>query len=337
MQKFEEKDIFSKILVWVLKDDRPGNYNQAINLAESLNIKYEIKEISYNKLAKLPSFLKFGKFSTIVKNSKENLINQINKPNIIISAGRRSALIVLDLKKIYPNLFLIQIMNPKHNLKKFDVIITPKHDEVKGSNIIEIIGSVSQIKKENMNKNYQKFSDIFDKINSPKIALLLGGSSKNKKFQLEDAKNIRNIADKLCQNMKASLIITSSRRTDQFIIDEMEKNNQNIKYFFKWQKDLENPYLAILKTADYIIATGDSISMCCEICNLEKPVYIYSNDNFCSKKHLKFHEDLFKNSFAMKLEGNLRKLDSTKLEKLDEINKISSKIKKLISKSFNLN
>ena len=56
-----------------------------------------------------------------------------------------------------------------------------------------------------------------------------------------------------------------------------------------------------------------------------------------SKKHLKFHEDLFKNSFAMKLEGNLRKLDSTKLEKLDEINKISSKIKKLISKSFNLN
>ena len=319
--------MIKNLLIWVLKDDRPGNYNQAINLANALAINYEIKEICYNKLAILPNFLKFGSFLTIDKSSKNNLINQKIKPNIIISAGRRSALIALDLKKIYPNLFLINIMNPVHNIEKFDLIIAPKHDCLKADNVLEIIGSISQIKKKSIEENSQKFSDVFNKIKSPKIALLIGGSSKNSQFKLEDAQNLRNITDKLCKNMKANLLVTTSRRTDKFIIDEIKKDNKNIKYFFEWKKDAPNPYFAILNTADYIIATGDSITMCCEICYLGKPAYIYSNKNICSKKHLKFLNDLFVGNFAIKLSCDLEELGKKKLNKLDEVNKLKAKIK----------
>ncbi len=319
------------MLVWVLKDNRPGNYSQSINLADCLKANYEIKEISYNKLASLPNSIKLGRLSTIDKDSKNNLINQKKKPNVIISAGRRSALIALDLRKMYPNLFLINIMNPGSSIiKKFDLVIAPKHDKIRAKNVIDIIGSVVYIKEKSLKEDYQKFAHIFDKIKSPKIALLVGGSSKNAQFKMDDALKIRKITDKLCQNMNAGLMVTTSRRTDQFIIDSLKKKNENIKYFFQWEENKENPYKAILQAADYIIVTGDSIAMCCEACYVGKPVYVYSNDNICSRKHLKFQKTLFDNGFASKLTYDLEEFDRKKVNKLDEISKILPEIKKIL-------
>lgn len=324
------------LLIWVLKDNRPGNYSQVLNLAESLKIPYQIQEISYNKLAALPNFLQLGKFSILDQKSKNNLLNlRGRKPDIIISAGRRSALIALDLKKIYPHLFLIQIMNPGKNIKKFDLVITPKHDHLKGKNILEINGAITNISKAKIEENYQKFAAIFDQIKSPKIALFLGGSSKDAKFKEEDANKLRQITDKLCQNMKASLLITTSRRTDKLLIDELEKNNRNLKYCFKWIDGIPNPYWSIFQTADYLIVTGDSISMISEAANFGKPLFIYTNSNICSKKHQRFQQYLFHNSYACKLTDDMRKLDSKKLNKLDETNKIVLKIRDILSITFN--
>lgn len=326
-----------KLKVWVLKDHRPGTYLQAINLAKALDISYEIKEISYNILAKLPTFLKFGKFSNIKKKSKDNLLNLKDRPDIIISAGRRSALIALDLKTIYPDLFLIQIMNPGLSIiKKFNLAIVPKHDNIsiKSTNIIETIGSITDFSDKNAIENSNEFSDIFAQIKSPKIALLLGGSSKNKKFSIKDAVFLRHKTDEICQNMQASLLVTTSRRTDQFLIDTIKQNNKNIKYFFHWSEDKKNPYQDILKTADYFIVTGDSISMISECCFINKPTYIYTNSRICSKKHQYFTQNLLQLGFAHKLTQDLQKLSAKKMKKLDETSRVLSKIKNSLQKHF---
>jgi len=315
-------------LIWVLKDNRPGNYSQAISLAKSLKIPYKIKEISYNKLAILPNFLKIGRFSTINHNSKKNLINQQQTPDIIISAGRRSALIALDLKKIYRNLKLVHIMNPgKKLIKKFNLIIAPFHDNLKNSNVVSIPGAFSYNDQELINKECKKFSNVFDKIKSPKIALLIGGSSKNNKFTENDIINLKNIINKISNNMKAKIIATTSRRTDDLTIKELSKLD-NISYFFKWQAGAENPYYAILATADYIITTGDSISMCCEAVNYNKPLYIYLGSNLCSKKHLLFHKKLFELTNSKELT-----IDIDILENIDQ--KLRFNFTKIIDKIHN--
>lgn len=332
-------DNFTENLIWILKDDRPGNYNQSINLVNALikednflKSEVKVKEISYNFLAKLPNFLKFGLFSTINKESKANLLRQKTKPNIVISAGRRSALVALDLKKIYPDTFFINIMNPGSGIiKKFNLVILPKHDKITSNNAIEIIGSVSFIDKKEIRENAKNFSQIFDKIKSPKIAILLGGSSRNAKFKEKDALEIRQIIDRLCKNMKANLLVTSSRRTDEFLIKEVVKNNKDIKYLFDYSKEslkknFKNPYQVILQEADFIITTGDSISMCSEVCQLGKPVYIYTNSRICSKKHLNFHKNLFKNKFATKLLSDVDYLIKNNKNKLSEITNVTSQI-----------
>ncbi|MDH3661479.1 MAG: hypothetical protein OEU92_15860, partial [Alphaproteobacteria bacterium] len=43
--------------VWMLADDRPGNVNQALGLAEALGEPFVVKTVGYSQLARLPNWL----------------------------------------------------------------------------------------------------------------------------------------------------------------------------------------------------------------------------------------------------------------------------------------
>lgn len=327
-------------LIWVLTDNRPGNYSQAIGLAEKLASKFpfniEIKKITYNCFSKLPNFLKIDGFSGIDQISKNNLLNQNAKPDIIISAGRKTAPILACLKKHY-QAFAIQIMNPNFDFAKFDLVILPEHDSRKNwittpltithndeNKIIRINGALTRINSQLLETEYQKFSHQLEKITSPKIALLVGGASKKGKFSIKTANNLAEVVSNLANEIGAHLLVLNSRRTGAEITEIIDKNLNCPKTFFKWQnQNYQNPYFAVLQTADFIIATGDSISMCSEICSLGKPVYIFNPEEICSKKHLKFHQNLFAKGFAKKLDGKLKKYPT---KKLDETSRISELI-----------
>jgi hypothetical protein len=336
-------------IIWVLADDRPGNYSQAIGLAEAIarltTAVIEIKKLRYNFLAKLPNFLKIDGLMGISLESRNSILKTPKNlaPNIIISAGRKTAPINLFLKRYYQvftKVFSVQIMSPdlsQIQSSKFDFVILPKHDEEKEQqNILQVIGALNRINQKLLDDEYEKFVPQLDKINSPKIALLVGGSSKKGKFDAKIARLLGKIVSDVAGNMKANLLVLNSRRTGQEITEVLDQNlrceNPQNKYFFKWQaKNWQNPYFAVLKTADFIIATGDSISMCCEICSLGKPVYIFNPQEICSKKHLRFHQNLFAYNFARKIDDTTVKLENFLPNKLDETNRVAAEIMALIN------
>ena len=332
-----------KIIIWVLNDGRAGNYSQGLGLGEGILDKLsknkvesqlQIKKINYNFLVKFPNFLKINGLMGVDRKTCLMLRDKNNAPNIIISAGRRCSPIVAFLKK-YHNAFVVQIMNPNFNFKKFDLVILPKHDKYfdggKNNNVIRIDGALGRIHQQLLLAECQKFTSQFNKIFSPKIAFLVGGSSKKAKFSSRIAKNLGKIVSKITNNMQAHLLVLNSRRTGEEITEILDNNLQCSKTFFKWQgSNWENPYFAVLQSADFIIVTGDSISMCSEVCSLGKPVYIFSLQQICSKKHLKFHQNLFEQGFARKLEENIFELDNYSTKKLDETNKVVD----IVLKSF---
>ena len=325
------------MLVWALTDNRAGNNSQTIGLAQKLSKNYHIKKISYNKLANLPNFLKFGKLVGINHDLKKQLID-VKSPDIIISCGRKLAKIAVFLKKYHKNSFLVQIMNPNINFNKFDIIILPSHDQnYKNTNIIRSFGALTKIDNQKLELEYQKFSDLLKDISRPKITLLLGGSSRKKKFTPKIAVRLREICQNITNNMRGNLLILDSRRTDEFILKEFKDNLNCDHRIFKYDKTKPNPYLAILKDSDYIIATGDSISICSEIASLDKPIYIFSEPEFCSKKHLKFHQNLFDNNYAKKLEEDLQILENYSKNILDETSRISKLIIEKYEKKNNHN
>ena len=383
-------------IIWVLSDDRPGNYSQALGLAEKMaeelaeEIKtgslpiVQIKKITYNFLSKLPNFLKINGLLGIDRSSKASLLQTSQKPNIprllqicknlprymgiptrlfhlgggtlcavknkkytrpkgseyiIVSAGRKTAPIAAFLKNYY-QAFAIQIMNPNWDFKKFDAVILPNHDSrsffgTKEKNVLRINGSLGRIDHHLLELEYKKFASLFDKISSPKIALLVGGSSKKGKFTIKIAQDLGKIISKITNQMQGNLLVLNSRRTGEEITETLDKSlilqYPQSKTFFKWQKaDWKNPYFATLKAADFIVATGDSISMCSEICSLGKPVYIFNPPEICSPKHLKFHQDLFEQKYARKLDENTKILENYPTKKLEE----TSRIAKLLANKY---
>ena len=329
-----------KKIIWVLSDDRPGNYLQAIGLAEKIAeispSTTQIKKINYNFCARLPNFLKIDGMMGIDESSKISLLDKFfsdfslrknDMPNIIISAGRKTAPIAAFLKNYY-QAFAIQIMNPNWNFAKFDVVVLPSHDKKnKYDNVIRMTGSLTRIDDELLKTEYQKFSNVLQKISSPKIALLVGGSSKKGKFTNQTAEALGKIVSNITKQMNGNLLVLNSRRTGEEITEILDQNLDCPKKIFKWKnQDWQNPYFAVLQAADFIIATGDSISMCSEICSLGKPVYIFNPPEICSSKHLKFHQDLFDQSFAKKLNEQTKILEHYSAKKLIETHRIAKLI-----------
>lgn len=318
--------------IWILADDRPGTVSQSIGLAEEIGFEYKIIHLKYSTLAILPNFIFGESFFRISAETRKKITKLNYLPTLVISAGRRSAPIALYLKKKSQNRTkIIQIMNPNLALEKFDSVILPKHDEVKEadfSNVITTIGSLTKINDKVIKHETEKFAPWFQNITKPKIALLVGGSSGKTKFTKESAVKLAKMASDLAENMDATLLVLNSRRTSDEITDAVKSNLQCDFKFFNWlEVKNENPYLAILGYADFFIITGDSVSMISECCSTGKPVYIFDEKEISSKKHRKFHQNLYDENYAKKLSKNSFELKNFSPKKLQETKRVSSIIR----------
>jgi mitochondrial fission protein ELM1 len=350
-QKLSKEDLKNKPEILVISDGRAGNDSQLIGLACSMKLKYEIVNISYNFFAFLPNILLPVKNFMIDKISAKKLLAIDFVPRFILSAGRRSAPIALYLKEKFSkekSPKIIQIMNPNLDFKKFDLILLPRHDfknqaaQNKYDNVVPTIGSLNKINDLEIKKAAlifkkefeRKFLDSFlDSGGQKKIALLVGGSSKDAVFDEESALKLAKIASKICNQMKAILIVLTSRRTGPKITGIIKSNLDCKNQFFSWdQVATKNPYLGILGYSDFFIVTADSVSMCSECCSTGRPVYIFDNKKISSKKHKRFYQDLFAKNYARMLDDNLMTLQDFGQKKLSQ----NVEVAEIINKKFGL-
>jgi mitochondrial fission protein ELM1 len=304
--------------IWVLVDDRAGNRAQIIGLAQNLSDDFEIKEIQYNNFIKIPNFLKFGFLIGISKETKKYLLKNKNIPDIIISAGRRSAILSSYLKKKFSNIYNIHLMSPDLSFDKFSQIILPNHDGIKKNhlNISYINGALHKINTETIKQNFVKHQKFFTQFSQPLISVLIGGNSKNKNFSAEKMQELLILCQNISHKYGYPILFFNSRRTNREMSKVLENfltENQNHQLYHHKQKNSHEIYLASLYTSKIIITTGDSISMCSESCASGKYIFIYSDSEFCSKKHLKFHNCLFQQNYAQKLSCDVKLIKNKKL------------------------
>lgn len=315
--------------IWVLTDFRIGNSMQGIALADSLGKKYEVKNIEYNFLAKLPNFC-LGSNLIHVKN--KDILKSDHPPKMIISSGRRCAKTALYLKKKYPDVKIVQIMKPDVNPEKFDLIILPQHDVFNHKNenkthIIRSIGSLNNIKQRI--KQYKSLPRKYISMNNF-IGILIGGDTKDYSFSKKDSEELSKSIENAISYNDMPAFITFSRRTPQHMKDIIEKN-------FKWPNIIydptvetnpnNNPYIGILKFADFIVMTCDSVSMCSEVASSGKPAYIYCPEGFASKKHKYLLQQLIDLEIAKTFSPATGKLEKYKYKALDEISQVKKYIK----------
>ncbi len=195
--------------------------------------------------------------------------------DIVISAGSSLAP-VNSAVSFDNNAVSVAIMKPGiEPLSRFNLVIMPTHDRPpERKNVMHLVGSLNAVSSGKIKEDFDKLVSWkpelreYEKANVPKIGLLLGGDSKNYTITKE-------MSDFLCLQIKRFLdetngmvFITTSRRTPDTVVKVFEsyfKNELCCRLFIVASEfNPEGTVGGIFHLSDYIIVSGESISMVSE-------------------------------------------------------------------------
>lgn len=212
-------------------------------------------------------------------------LDSIDFPIDIVISGygkvEESISYVEYLKNKNPYVYASGIWVPERAEHTFDANVLPVHKPSDAENAILIPGAMHGLTEEAVdeaiaNPQFQKFAKSLEKEKT--ISALIGGSSNNEEVYKMTPEFMVGFLEQLKESQisqDANLIINTSRRTPKDcvkLIEEFAYNNPNV-HVFSPESDM-NPYKALLKFSDFIVATNDSISMPSEALSFGKPVFI---------------------------------------------------------------
>ena len=296
---------------WIITDGTKGMENQSLALAKLLNTNFKLIEfIPPYFLRKFPLIGRFIPVSMIRID-----FNIKPLPKFIITTGKRMAGISIFIKFLFKNkIKTIHIQNPKISNNYFDLLLIPEHDKITGKNIINTKGALSFIDINEIKESHTSIIKNLKYNKKPIILLLIGGANKRYKPNNTDYYNLILDVVKAYKCIDGKLIVLTSRRTPSRaikIINSMLKKFKNDFYLYSGIG--ENPYPSILKSANYIIVTSDSVSMISETATLNTPLFIA----YLKKEQGKikaFLENLESLNIIKKFDGNLFYYNKTKLK-----------------------
>ena len=273
---------FTQLNVWILTDGKAGHVNQSIGVAQALGVTYDLVPIESKNDAHIRVMPK--------------------APDMIISTGRKTAVVARKIKQKFPHLFLVQMMLPLgmfglktkpdtwlHRLfgpcfHVFDVIAVPAHEQVKlQSNMVETIGAPHKIDSQRLASAHQEWAHTFAGLTTPKLAVLIGGKSKRFRFTRAHARDFASRVRLFAEREKFSLMVTPSRRTGKKQTQLIEEALFGPETFF-WTGEGNNPYVGMLAHADAFVVTAESTSMVSEACSTGKPVFLYGVNARCQQR-----------------------------------------------------
>ena len=287
--------------VWILADDRMGNVNQLLGIAEALGEGYKRVEVRYNAFIRLPNWMRGSSLVGVSTATRKALCSETEWPDVVLSAGRRSFPVACYIRRRSGGRTkIIQVMNPGRAVEnKADLLILPAHDGRQAtSRVMVVVGTPHCVNKERLAVERAKWAPVFQAYPHPRLSLIVGGATKDKPFTMAQA---HALVEGVRARKTASLLITTSRRTPDEVVDLLQKELPQPTFFYRFGSAGENPYFGLLASADELVVTGDSMSMCSECCAAQVPVSIFAPDEMMSPKHKRFHEALYQAGLAVPL------------------------------------
>lgn len=284
---------------WIITEGMAGTENQCIGIAQSLGIEPEIKRIKLKSPWKqLAPHLNFMSKYCLAEGS-DDLSEPY--PDLIIASGRKAVTPALYIKRASKGkTFVVQVQDPRCNPKKFDLVTLPQHDPTRGDNVVVTTGALHKLTNEKLEEAKKEFEKEIEHLPRPRVAVLIGGSSKHHRMTKE-------ITDKLSEQLMGlkdvGLMITASRRTGEENT-KLLRDKLKGEHIYFWDNQGYNPYFAYMALADYIIVTEDSVSMASEAIFTGKPVYVIPLEGGARRNDL-FHKLLREQGYTRPFTGEL--------------------------------
>ena len=320
------------IQCWALIDYRPGTANQVLGIARHTGFAVAEKRLQYNKIAAMPNYFKFGNKLRGIDAASRKAI-RAPWPDIVISAGRRTAPVAAHIKLYHPDVKLVHLMKPEWSRQIFDMVVMPRHDAPKEDHsVITTLGAPHALTDDLLFAARARMPLNPDLLPRPWTLLCLGGNTSHGAFLIADIHEIVQQLEPFVR--QGSLLLTGSRRTtsalERAALDHIKQSYPHIgvqSYFS--DQGTENPYHAWLAQADQVITTGDSVSMISEASFMAKPVYVYMPEKAASAKHQHFCEDMVNEGYLRDMRAYDPLWQSS--ARLDEAARIGRKLKEFMA------
>ena len=265
--------------VWGITSGNAGMVAQVRALAWALNKDIEIKNVNINKyLSWIPNVvydkIKPYIFPYFIDKESDPLTPPW--PEMVISCGRRAAIVAMGLRQIIPEgtTKFIHIQDPLADPDNFDIVIAMEHDDITGPNVIKTRYALHTITNERLKEAATHFARVFSSYPRPYISVLLGGSTNKYTLVKETMAQVIVALTQLLQNTEGSLLITPSKRTGDENIAMLKASFAGNPRVYIYDFVSENPYMGLLGLADTIVVSNDSVNMMSEARATGKPIYI---------------------------------------------------------------
>lgn len=254
------------IAPWIVSEGLAGLQAQAFGLAEAAGLSAELRVLQ----PVAPWKWVAAKFWPDPLSAVADAV-RAPVPALAIGCGGMAGAVLAALRR--PSTQVVQVQNPRMDIRRFDLVIANRHDELTGPNVVVIRTALHRVTPERLAAQAAVWRDRFAEYRRPLVGVLLGGS--NGRYRLDRKAGVRLASDlvTMAQRNAAGIVVTPSRRTDPAVTGLIR---DALRPVGGWVWDLvgDNPYFGILALADMIVVTQDSVSMISEAVATSTPVTI---------------------------------------------------------------
>jgi mitochondrial fission protein ELM1 len=129
----------------------------------------------------------------------------------------------------------------------------------------------------------------------------IGGTLRGRAFTTDDGARLIAGLRRVKDGTDGALAITPSRRTPEAVIAQLSAAFGDDPRVFLWDLRGDNPYRAILATADRLVVTSDSVSMVSEALATAHPVEVL---DLGFGRHVEFIQELVDLGLVRRFEGD---------------------------------
>jgi uncharacterized protein len=274
-------------LVWAVHDGKQGIRSQVLGLAEATGLPFVEKTVALRfPWRRLPPF-PFVPARLAISPAGDAFAPPW--PDLFIGCGRQSAAAALAVKRASGGRTrLAQVQDPRVARRRFDLLLVPEHDGLRGGNVFPTRGAVHRVTPARLAAAAAAWGPRLAHLPRPLVAVLIGGNNKVFTLDLDTLGALVDLLAGVARARGAGLLVTPSRRTGAAGERLLAEKFSGLPAFV-WDGTGENPYFGFLALADAIVATGDSISMVSEAAATGKPVHVVDLPGG-SGKFRRFHE-----------------------------------------------
>jgi uncharacterized protein len=286
---------------WIITEGHAGMEAQCRGLADALGLAPVIKRIRIRRFwSALPKIFWFAPLRALAADS-----DRIEPPwpDLVISCGSAGARIAAAIRSSSEGRTrAVHIQDPKMDLRRFDLIIAPRHDRLAGDNVLASKAAIHPVTPQKLADGARQWAPKLAALPRPLIAVLIGGSNGRHRLTSDIMRGLADHLAALARRTGGALAVTPSRRTGTENETVLREHLNGVPAYI-WDGKGDNPYFGLLALADAIVVTEDSVSMTSEAVATGKPVYVARLAGE-SRRLRRFHQMLMDDGITRAFDGS---------------------------------